>query len=664
MTKYYNRDLSWLRFNHRVLQEAADNRNPIGERIRFLAIFSSNLDEFYKVRVSNILKLKQLKKDFRKKLISKPNRLLKLIKEKVGEQQEELWVIFRNSIIPELENIGLKFIEHETFNTKHKDFVRSYFNRIDSQLVVYQGKGGKQFPTFIQNEQLYLVGENLEGELYYIQIPSSLPRFVFLPSENQSVPWLFIDDIISFNLEERYGVKFHSFRVSRDAELYIEDEYSGNLLDKIEEALSNRNEGYVTRALIDANMPGSTIERIKDFAELNDANILKGGKYQNLKDLFQFYESERLVKYKSLPPIEKIELSTYESMFDAVLDKDRIFCYPYESFSHLHQLLKQASVDSSVTKIKATLYRISEDSIIAKQLIEAAKNGKKLFVFIETKARFDEENNIKWGKVLQQHGADVKYSYPGIKVHSKILYIERQINSQTQAISYIATGNLNEKTATFYTDFGLMTAHRKITHEVNQVFDVLQGKIIIPKAKKLLVAPFNARTKFVELVEKEILLAKKGKKAYIVLKMNSLQDFKMINLLYVASNSGVKIKLLIRGICCLVPGIEGQSKNIEVRGIVDRFLEHGRVFIFGNDGMEKMFIGSADWMTRNLDHRIEVITPILDRQVYNKVKKTIELQLKDTVKARIIDVHQSNKYVPNFGERLSSQNKIYNELIK
>ena len=339
-------------------------------------------------------------------------------------------------------------------------------------------------------------------------------------------------------------------------------------------------------------------------------------------------------------------------------------CFPYESFNDVIKLIETAAIDDNVTKIKITLYRISKDSAVAKALLKAVKNEKEVYIFIETKARFDEQNNIKWGKLLEKNGANVKYSYPGIKVHSKILYIEKKVNNVIKSYAYIGTGNFNEKTSKIYTDFGLMTSNKKITSELLQVFQVLERKLIIPKTKNLLISPFSSRSKFTELVEKEITNSQLGKEAYIILKLNSLQDQKMIKLLYRANNAGVKIRLLIRGICCLVPGIKGQSEHIIVTSVVDRFLEHGRVYLFANAGKEKLYIGSADWMTRNLDHRIEVITPILDMDVFAKLKRILDFQLEDNVKARIVDAKQNNYYLyENSDAKKSSQHLIYKSLL-
>ncbi|WP_282084867.1 polyphosphate kinase 1 [Aquimarina algiphila] len=649
--KYYNRDLSWLRFNHRVLQEAEDKNNPLYERIKFLAIFSSNLDEFFKVRVSDIRKIKKLDKSLRKKLITKPNKLLKQIKKQVHIQQEEFGNLFTNHILPELKKEGIELIRYEDFTSSQKEFAEHYYQEnLKNKLTLNINTEREDKKVFIENEQLYLTALLENKELIIVKIPSDTSRFVTFPNQNNTHYIAFVDDILKYSLAKFYIQKeisaFHLIKISRDAELYIDNEYSGNLLTKIKDSLGNRDTGQVTRLLIDDTMPIELLNLIKDVLDVNETDILYGGRYHNFKDFFGFPNpTQKNLSENELIPIQNHELQKIPNIFDAITKKDRVFYYPYESFDDVLRLAQQASLDENVTKIKVTLYRIAKQSGLADALLTAAKNGKDVFVFIETKARFDEENNIRWGQVLEDHGAKVMYSYPGIKVHSKILLIERLENEVQKTYGYISTGNFNEKTAKIYTDFGLMTANPSLTLELNQVFQLLEGKVIIPKTKKLLVSPFTTRSTFEKLIETEIKNAKEGKEAYIILKLNSLQDHKMIDLLYEANNAGVKIRLIVRGICCLVPGIEGQSEHIYITSIVDRFLEHGRVYIFANDGNEKMYMGSADWMTRNLDHRIEVITPILDKDVYSRIRKMIQFQLDDTIKARIIDQDQKNNYV-------------------
>ncbi|WP_271783429.1 polyphosphate kinase 1 [Aquimarina algiphila] len=649
--KYYNRDLSWLRFNHRVLQEAEDKNNPLYERIKFLAIFSSNLDEFFKVRVSDIRKIKKLDKSLRKKLITKPNKLLKQIKKQVHIQQEEFGNLFTNHILPELKKEGIELIRYEDFTSSQKEFAEHYYQEnLKNKLTLNINTEREDKKVFIENEQLYLTALLENKELIIVKIPSDTSRFVTFPNQNNTHYISFVDDILKYSLAKFYIQKeisaFHLIKISRDAELYIDNEYSGNLLTKIKDSLGNRDTGQVTRLLIDDTMPIELLNLIKDVLDVNETDILYGGRYHNFKDFFGFPNpTQKNLSENELIPVQNHELQKIPNIFDAITKKDRVFYYPYESFDDVLRLAQQASLDENVTKIKVTLYRIAKQSGLADALLTAAKNGKDVFVFIETKARFDEENNIRWGQVLEDHGAKVMYSYPGIKVHSKILLIERLENKVQKTYGYISTGNFNEKTAKIYTDFGLMTANPSLTLELNQVFQLLEGKVIIPKTKKLLVSPFTTRSTFEKLIETEIKNAKEGKEAYIILKLNSLQDHKMIDLLYEANNAGVRIRLIVRGICCLVPGIEGQSEHIYITSIVDRFLEHGRVYIFANDGNEKMYMGSADWMTRNLDHRIEVITPILDKDVYSRIRKMIQFQLDDTIKARIIDQDQKNNYV-------------------
>jgi len=657
----YNRDLSWLRFNHRVLQEAADKRNPLMERLKFLAIFSSNLDEFFKVRVSEIGKIKELNKPLRKKLITKPNKLLAEIKKQVNLQQKEFGKIFFKQLIPALEKEKIFLKTTEGLNNEERAFTKAYYKSVEHFFAPMIN----QEHTFLENEALYLVGQLKDETLVWVKISGSTPRFQKIPSNDETSTVVFIDDILKSELNDEFQSKFYSIKVSRDAGLYIDDEYSGNLLEKIKEALPNRQVGQVTRALIDEMMPEKLISSIKTALDITDTELIKGGTYHNFKDFFGFpkIENDKLY-FKALPPIKHKTLESEENIFEIIDKKDQLLCFPYESFDGVLKLIETAANDSLVTRIKMTLYRVSEDSSVAKALLLAAQNGKEVCIFIETKARFDEENNIKWGKILEENGANVKYSYPGIKVHSKILYIERVKSETSKNYAYIGTGNFNEKTSKIYTDFGLLTADPRLTSELLQVFQVLERKLIIPKTKRLLVSPFTTRTIFEELVRNEIKFAETGKASRITLKLNSLQDEKMINLLYKANNAGVKIRLLVRGICCLVPGIVGQSEHITVTSIVDRYLEHGRVYLFANGGNEKMYFGSADWMTRNLDHRIEVITPIFDTEVIAKLKGILELQLKDTVKAREIDAKQKNKYISkNINYELSSQHLVYKSIL-
>ncbi len=662
--KFYHRDLSWLRFNHRVLQEVADKRNPLYERIKFMAIFSSNLDEFFRVRVSDIRQIKELDKPLRKKLITKPNAVLRELKIQVDQLQEEFGAIFQNEIIPDLEKEGIHLIKYKDFSKSQKQIAEDYFEKeLKSKMDLDASYFSTKDSVFVENETSYITTCISKDKFQVVQIPKDEPRFFVFPSKNDTHYITFIDDIIKYNLyriQSDLELSYYAIKISRDAELYIEDEFSGNLMEKIKESLPNRETGQATRILIDQRMPQEFQNVLKKALDITHADIVLGGTYHNFKDFFKFPNpTNKDLYFEEMPPLEHPVLTQFDSMFVAIDTKDQLMHYPYQSFEPMIKLLEEAAVDPTVKVIKMTMYRLADESRLNTAIANAAKKGKKVVIFIEVKARFDEYNNLKWGEIFKENGAEVLYSYPGIKVHSKILYIEREVEEETKRYCYIGTGNFNEKTATLYTDFGLMTNDKKITQELNKIFLVLEGIFIVPKAKKLLVSPFTMRYQFVSLVENEILLAQSGKEASIILKMNSLEDKNMIKLLYEASQKGVQIRLLIRGMCSLVPGIKGQSENIYITSILDRFLEHGRVYIFGNAGEEKMYIGSADWMTRNLSHRIEVVTPVLDADHYKTIRDVIDIQLSDNVKARIIDAKQKNEYVKTDKKEIRSQYATY-----
>lgn len=671
-SKYYHRDLSWLRFNHRVLQEVSDKKNPLYERIKFMAIFSSNLDEFFRVRVSDIRQVKDLDKSLRKKLVTKPNRVLAEIKVQVDILQKEFGTIFQNEIIPDLKKEGIHLIKYKDFSEAQKKIAEDYFDstlkaKIDFENSMFSTKD----PVFVENESSYITASISKDKFQVVQIPKDEPRFFVFPtsstgktSENDTHYITVIDDIIKYNLyraQPELKLSYYAIKISRDAELYIDDEFSGDLMEKIKASLPLRETGQATRVLIDQRMPESFQNVLKKALDITNVDIVLGGTYHNFKDFFDFPNpTKKNLYFEELPPLDHPVTSKFESMFEAIDAKDQLMHYPYQSFEPIIKLLEEAADDPNVTTLKMSLYRVAKESRLNNAIAKAAKNGKKVIIFIEVKARFDEDNNLKWGDIFKENGAQVLYSYPGIKVHSKILYIERKVGEELKSYCYIGTGNFNADTATLYTDFGLMTKNNKITADLNKLFLVLEGTFIVPKAKKLLISPFTMRNKFVSLVEKEIHLAQAGKEAYIIMKMNSLEDKKMIKLLYEASNKGVKIRLLVRGMCSLVPGIKGQSKNIKVTSILDRFLEHGRVYIFGNGGEEKMYIGSADWMTRNLTHRIEVVTPILDPDNFKIIRDVIDIEMADNVKARIIDADQKNDYVKiGKKEEIRSQYEIY-----
>ena len=670
--QYVKRDISWLSFNHRVLQEAKDISVPLYERIKFLAIYSSNLDEFFRVRVASLRSFKELKKKTRKKLLDvKPKKELKEIQQIVDIQQKEFGQIFRNEILPNLKQNGISVITDQEFNEDHQAFAKQYYLEKIAPLIQSSFLNPDQEQPFLKEKGLYfIITFNTPNQpLAIVNIPSGeLGRFLVLPKERDQHFITFLDEIIRYNLPTIFkGLEIsgaYAVKVSRDAELYINDEYSGDLIEKIRESLDKRNVGLPTRFLYDTSMPDPILEQVKEIFDLTKSDLVPGARYHNFSDFFAFPDPTNNpdLHDKKMSPQKHPILEQYTRVMDALKERDIMLHFPYQSYGYVPKLIREAADDDQVETIKITLYRVAAKSKVTQALMYALKKGKTLTVFIEAKARFDEQSNLYWGGQLQKAGANVLYSYPGIKVHTKLLLISTK--TEPKYYTYLGTGNFNEKTAKLYCDHALLTTNPKLGKEVGQVFEILERKIIIPKNKHLFIAPFNLRKNFVRLIDKEILFAKAGKEAYLILKMNSLEDPGMIDKLYEASNAGVSIKMIVRGICCLVPGIKGRSENIEVISIVDRFLEHARIYIFGNGGEELMFTASADWMTRNLDRRIEVAIPIYDKAVYKELRKIINIQFQDNIKARHINPLQTNPYVlPSDNDQpIRAQDKIYSFL--
>jgi len=649
--KYVSRDISWLSFNHRVLQEAQDFSVPILERLKFLAIYSSNLDEFFRVRVASLRSFKELRKPTRKALKVKPKKELKQIRKIVQEQQETFGQVFRYDILPSLERLGIHLIRQEVFSAEQHAFSRQYFFEKIYPLVHPIYILQDEDPPFLKDKQLYFVVSFQEEEkLGLVQIPSQeLNRFVAFPSEDAPHYITFLDDIVRNHCQEWFDLPVESIsaiKMSRDAEMYIEDEYAGDLLEKIKQGLDERNVGLPTRFLYDSAMPAHVLKRLKKRFGLNKNDLIPGARYHNFNDFFGFPDptNNKALHYEEMPPLPHPAFEGVESLMAVIKEQDQLLHFPYHKYDYIPALIHEAAYDPNVVSIKATLYRVASKSAVVTSLMEACQQGKEVVAFIEAKARFDEASNLFWGKELEKAGAKVFYSYPGIKVHTKLLLIDRMEDGAKRHYAYLGTGNFNEKTARIYCDHALLTARQKLGKEVNQVFDLLERKVLVPNVKHLLVAPFNLRQTFEQLIQHETELAKQGKPAFMILKMNSLENSLMIDRLYEASQAGVKIKLVIRGICCLKPGVKGLSENIEVISIVDRFLEHARVYIFGNGGKEKMYVASADWMTRNLYRRVEVAFPIQDAALFTEIKEIIDLQLADNKKARIINAKQDNPY--------------------
>ena len=666
-----NREISWLSFNARVLQEAADERLPLFERLSFLAIYSSNLDEFFRVRVASMRSLIRLKKKSYDKLDFNPARLVKQITSIVTEQQEKFGAILRDQIIPALaqENIFIK--SESDIDDEQARFLSSFYEEhLESRLNPSDlDQLGTDF--FVKNRGIYLVTElwNRHADIpayRLLEIPSDLPRFIELPSENGRHNVMYLDDVIRFNLDKVYKEDdvdaSYSIKLTRDGDLYLEDEFSGDVVQMIKKSLKKRETGIPSRLLYDLKTPFSLAVMLKKNLGLKNEDMVLGGRYHNLNDFFGFprFDKAHLLN-EPMPPHAHPELSSPGSIFEIIARKDQFLHVPYQSYDPVIRLFEEAAEDEFVEDIYISLYRVAKDSAITKALINAKKNGKNVTVFVEVKARFDEESNVFWTEQMEEAGIAVKYSIEDMerfKVHAKIAVISRREGDSRMLYTYLGTGNFNEKTARIYVDDALLTANQEIGREVEQVFEFLFTKKD-PELKHLLVAPFNMRDSFNALIDKEIEEAKAGREAWMILKMNSLEDSKMIRRLYKASNAGVKIRIIVRGICRLVPGVEGQSENISVVSIVDRFLEHARTYVFNHGGDHHIYLASADWMKRNLSRRVEVAFPIYDEDHREAVMRMLRIQLSDNQKARVINKTQSNPYVTNDKAPVRAQYELY-----
>lgn len=658
-----------MHFNNRVLLEAADESIPLYERLKFLAIFSSNLDEFFRVRVSRLRQLKKIKKEHRKKLAVRPNKSLKEVLKLVDEQQQLFGDIYKK-LLKELQQQGVYLVKPAELDRAQQEFCDLFYK--EEVLPILRWKKAKtDMVSFLRDGFQYIFLSFKESNaLGFVELPTQeLSRFIELPSDH-GLRLIYLEDIIKMNLEALFRgkeiAKVYQIKLSRDAELYLEDTLAPDIVTQIRASLSKRNTGQPTRLLFDYRMPKELQKTLRKSLGLSKIDMIPGGKRHNFSDFFAlpFPNTVKQLKYQELPPLMHLELEKFESMFTAIKAKDQVLHFPFQSFDYVSKLVEQAAVDPAVTRIQISLYRTAKASRLTSALLKAVDQGKDVRVFIEAQARFDEQNNINWGKTFKEKGAQVFYSIKDIKVHSKIMLISRLEANQETRYGYIGTGNFNEKTSKIYCDHALLTAHPGITLDLEQVFKVIQREIDRPKLNHLLVSPFNARSNFEALIKQEITNAKAGLPANITAKMNSLEDKKMISLLYEASKAGVPVRLIVRGFCRLMPEIESLSDQIYVTSIVDRYLEHGRLFKFYNNGDPLLFTGSADWMTRNLDRRVEVITPLLDREVFNQLDAILTLQSADNQKARVQDAHGKNPKVEvhNSYQPVRSQYAIYQYL--
>lgn len=645
--RFFDRDLSWLSFNERVLAEARNASVPIMERIRFLSIYSSNLDEFYRVRMPMLLALNRLKSN--EDGMDGDN--LSMVNKVIMDQLETFGSLVKNQILPELRSNNIHLVYNEPVPEFLHKQLRDYFIfHVAGYIQVIKLSGNHKF--FPVNNKLYFAVrvEKKDGfDVYIVNIPSdALSRFFVSNVEGRRCI-VFLDDIIKLCLPLLFstpGLLTYSFKITRDAELDLEDEFKGNLAKKIERKIQQRDFGLATRVLYEPGFDQEMMNLLKARLNLKGACFVEGGRYHNLKDLSMLPVYDTSFQYH---PMHSIAAEVrHDSLFEEIKRSDKLLHPPYDSYDTVIRFFNQAAVDQNVISMQVTLYRVARESRIVNALICAARNGKDVVVFVELKARFDEANNIRWSKKMKAAGVRIIESIPGLKVHAKIALVKRKTHKGAELFGLLSTGNFNESTARFYTDHLLLTADKKILIEVDHLFKILKKtkskgiRGVQHTFEHLLVGQFNLQERFVELIDREIMFAKLGSPSNISIKFNNLEDKVVIAKLYEASGAGVKINLIVRGICCLVPGVEGLSENITVRRIVDRFLEHGRLFIFGNNGDPEVYLGSADWMNRNIYRRIEVCFPVYDNVLRTELLEIFNIQSRDNVKAVIISTDCRN----------------------
>jgi polyphosphate kinase len=655
-TPLINREISWLSFNERVLQEAADKSVPLIERIRFLAIFSSNLDEFYRVRVATLNRLATLADKVKEEFGFNPKKILNQIKNIVIKQEKKFNSLYEE-IIKELASNKIFILNEHQLNVSRGTFVKNYFReKILSTIVPIIIDDSKPFPELRDRAIYFLVkltSHQKKAKIKYalIEISESLDRFLVLPETNNLKFIILLDDIIRYSLDEIFFVfdydeiEAYSIQITRDAELDLDKNVSERFIEALSKSLQKRKKGKPMRLLYDTAMPLDMLTSVVSKLELHSESLIPGNKYHNFKDFINFPNvGEEYLEYKKIIPLPVKDLSIYKGMFELIRKRDYLVNFPYQSFDYIIHFLREAAIDPRVTSIHITLYRMAQNSRIVNALINAARNGKKVFCLVELKARFDEQANIYWTNRLEEEGIKVNYGISGYKVHTKICMVTRLEKGKNMYYANLATGNYNEKTATIYCDHSLFTADPRITSELNKLFMNIEKKEISKGYEHLIVSPLETRKKLFFFIDREIKHAKAGKKAYIILKINSLADEPTIKKLYDASNAGVIIKIIVRGMCCLIPDKVGFSENIEVISIIDKFLEHARIWVFANEVREEIYLLSADLMTRNLDNRIEVGFPIYDKELRQEIRDMIDIQLMDNTKAREVNTANNNKY--------------------
>ena len=677
--QYFKRDISWLSFNYRVLLEADDDSLPLYERINFIAIYSSNLEEFYKIRVADHkANVSGARTD--EESIQASQQILEDINKEVNKQLEERVRIYEQKILPALRQNNVIFYQSKDVEPFHQEFIRNFFNEEVFPFLqpVLISKG--EIVSFLRDNRLYLavrlyklntkVDDPLHEQYFVLKMPySKVSRFIELPQHEGNYYLMYIEDIIKANIGSIFpGYEVDScfcVKISRDADILIDDTTSGNIVEQVKKKVKKRKIGAVCRFVYDRQMPKDFLEFLIDAFHINRNELVLGDSHLNLEDLIKLPNPNKLLRINEKPqPMRLNYLNKHSSIFQYVKRKDLLVHFPYHSFEHFIHFLYEATHDPMTKEIMVTQYRVAENSAVINTLISAAQNGKKVTVFVELKARFDEENNLETAEMMQNAGINIIYSIPGLKVHAKVALVLRHSDKHEciPSYAYVSTGNFNEKTAKVYSDIGLFTSNPEIVEDLHTLFLILEKKVEQPQFKHLLVARFNLITELTQLINHEIKLAEQGEGGKIILKMNALQDQVMIDELYRASEHGVKIELIVRGICCLIPG-QPYSKNIRITRLVDSFLEHARIWYFNNGGNPKVFIGSPDWMKRNLYHRIEAVTPILNEELKKEIIDILNIQLKDNQKACFVDSNLKNCFKYNPSEPpIRAQYAIYNFL--
>ncbi|SMC93844.1 polyphosphate kinase 1 [Pedobacter africanus] len=675
---FLNREISWLYFNERVLQEAADETVPLIERIKFLSIFSSNLEEFYRVRVATLSRLSNLNDKSKALLGFNPKKILNEIKNIVVKQERKFEQLFKATLINELAQNRIFILNDTQLNVSRGEFVRNHFrDRILSNLVPIMIDLDTPFPE-LKDRYLYFFvrmsktsGGKTKSEKYaLVELPPDLPRFLVLPETNGLKFIILAEDIIKYCMDDIFYVFNYdnldafSIQLTRDAELDIDKNISDKFIEELKASLDKRKKGKPMRLLYDTEMPFEMLTVLISKMKIEAEGLIPGNRYHRFGDFIAFPNvGSKDLEYKPNVPLKVHGLHRTESIFNKLQGKDYLINLPYQSYDYIILFLREAAIDPKVTEINITLYRLAENSRVINALINAAKNGKTVNCLVELKARFDEQANIFWTNRLQEEGVNVNYGLTDYKVHSKICLVKRMEKGRAVYYANLATGNFNEKTAKLYCDHSIFTSRKEITTDLIKLFKALNKKTVTKDFKHLIVSPLESRSRFYHLVDREIKIARQGKPAYMILKVNSLADEGIVEKLYEASNAGVKVKLIVRGICTLVPGVPDFSANITVISIIDKFLEHARVFIFGNNGKEEMFLSSADLMSRNFEHRVEVGFPVLDEEVKQEIRDIIEFQLQDNVKARDITRLNNNKYHKNnLKTKIRAQVQTYNYL--